>query len=467
MKRTKILATLGPATATKKQITRLIKAGANALRINLSHGNPEQWKSLISTVRSVSKDVAILVDTSGPELRLLGIESERELETDDVFSLSLKKHKTMPHLSHNVDLKTGTPLLLDDGALTAVIEGVSGGVAQVKMLDGGILTNRRKVTLPRAQTSFPILNRKDRKDLRFCLEQGIDAVALSFTRNKKDVSTCRRIVGKDVLIIAKIESAEGVDNVDEIIEHSDGIMIARGDLGVEIPLEEVPLIQKQIIEKCNRAAKPVIVATQMLESMTRNSRPTRAEASDVANAILDGADCLMLSQETAVGLYPAESVTTMSAIANTMDLSFTTRLERVSDSKIGIAEAISNAAYDLSVNLHINAIITATTSGFTARMISRFRPKVPIIGVAHDEHVKRQLQLSWGVTPITFDRTPTGSRKMVRQAVQSAMQAKLLTDSDVIIATAGIDTLQAGATNLIEVHNVGELLAAHKKSKKK
>ncbi len=463
MKRTKILATLGPATATKETMTRLVKAGTNAFRINLSHGNHEQWSELIKTARSVSSDVAILVDTSGPELRLLGIETPRELEVDDVFSLSLKKHKTMPHLSHDVELKKGTPVLLDDGAMTAIVEGVSNGVAQIKVLDGGVLIDRRKVTLPRAQTSFPILDAKDKKDLRFALTQGIDAVALSFTRNKKDVDVCRKVVGDDILIIAKIESAEGVQKVDEIIAASDGIMIARGDLGVEIPLEEVPLVQKQIIEKCNRAAKPVIVATQMLESMTRNSRPTRAEASDVANAILDGADCLMLSQETAVGLYPAESITTMSAIANTMDLSFTTRLERVSDSKIEIAEAISNAAYDLSVNLHIDAIITATTSGFTARMISRFRPKVPIIGIAHDEHVKRQLQFSWGVTPITFNRKPTGSRKMVRLAVQSAVDAKLLKDSDVIIATAGIDTLQAGATNLIEVHNVGELLLARKK----
>ncbi len=465
MKRTKIVATVGPSTDSSAILRKMIHAGANAFRINLSHGSQEQWKRLTHEIKQASQDVAIIVDTSGPEMRLVGVRSPRELQPNSVFSISLKKHETMPYLSHHVQVTKGTPLLIDDGSITAIVEGVSNDVAQIRVLDGGILTDRRKITLPKTQSTLPILSPKDKKDVKFMLKQGIDVVALSFTRNKKDVVTCRKLVGEDILIVAKIESSEGVENIDEIIEHANGIMIARGDLGVEIPLEEVPLVQKKIIEKCNRAAKPVIVATQMLESMTRNSRPTRAEASDVANAILDGADCLMLSQETAVGQYPIESVSTMAAIANTMDISFTTRLERVSDSKIEIAEAISNAAYDLSVNLHINAIITATTSGFTARMISRFRPKVPIIGIAHDQHIKRQLQLSWGVTPITFSRKPTGSRKMVRQAVQSAVDAKLLKDSDTIIATAGIDTLQAGATNLIEVHNVGELLAAHKKDK--
>ena len=465
MKRTKIVATVGPSTDSSAILRKMIHAGANAFRINLSHGSQEQWKRLTHEIKQASQDVAIIVDTSGPEMRLVGVRSPRELQPNSVFSISLKKHETMPYLSHHVQVTKGTPLLIDDGSITAIVEGVSNDVAQIRVLDGGILTDRRKITLPKTQSTLPILSPKDKKDVKFMLKQGIDVVALSFTRNKKDVVTCRKLVGEDILIVAKIESSEGVENIDEIIEHANGIMIARGDLGVEIPLEEVPLVQKKIIEKCNRAAKPVIVATQMLESMTRNSRPTRAEASDVANAILDGADCLMLSQETAVGQYPIESVSTMAAIANTMDISFTTRLERVSDSKIEIAEAISNAAYDLSVNLHINAIITATTSGFTARMISRFRPKVPIIGIAHDEHVKRQLQFSWGVTPITFNRKPTGSRKMVRLAVQSAVDAKLLKDSDTIIATAGIDTLQAGATNLIEVHNVGELLEVHKKKK--
>lgn len=463
MKRTKILATLGPATATQDAMKKLVAAGVDAFRINLSHGNHEQWKGLIATARSASEHVAVMVDTSGPELRILGVESPRELNAGDVFSLSLTKHKTMPHLSHDVDLKKGTPVLLDDGAMTAIVEGVSDSVAQVRLLDNGILTDRRKVTLPRAQTAFPILDAKDKKDLRFCLNEGVDAVALSFTRNKKDVAECRKVVGSEILIIAKIESAEGVENVDEIIAAADGIMIARGDLGVEIPLEEVPLVQKKIVEKCNRAAKPVIVATQMLESMTRNSRPTRAEASDVANAILDGADCLMLSQETAVGAYPIATVTTMAAIANTMDLSFTTRLSRVSESKISVAEAISNAVYDLSVNLHVDAIITATSSGFTARMISRFRPSVPVIGVAHNQRVKRQLQFNWGVTPITFKGAPKAAHKTILHAVLSGIEYGLISEKDTIIATAGVDTMQKGSTNLIEVHNVGELLAVHKK----
>lgn len=461
MKRTKIIATLGPAVDSKTTIEKLGRAGVNVFRINMSHGDHAQWKRFIKHARSTCKHAAILMDTKGPELRLMGVKQDFGLRNGDEMIVADKMHKKLPYISHSTQLKKGMTVLIDDGAITATVKSHAKGIITLKIIDGGVVTNKRKVTLPGHTIDFPILSSRDRKDLHFAKKQGVEAIALSFTRSAKDVKAARRVVGKDILIIAKIENHEGVRNINEIIDAADGIMVARGDLGVEIPLEEVPPLQKRIIGLCNHKAKPVIVATQMLESMTVNNRPTRAEASDVANAVLDGVDCLMLSGETAMGKYPVEAVKVMTRIAAAADESLQTGLARLSQEKIDVAEAISNAVFDLSLNLHVDAIVTATSSGFTARMVARFRPQIPIIGVAHDEKTKRQLEFTWGVTPIVFRGHSGNGHRTILHAVRSAYENKLLRKKDHIIATAGVDTKQTGSTNLIEVHNVGELLSVH------
>ena len=460
MKRTKILATLGPAVNNQQAITALIQAGANGLRINLSHGNQEQWMGLIKQARQANDDIPVIADTKGPELRILNVAQERELSSADTLTFSTQPHEDLPYLSQEVQLSVDDELLIDDGNISATVIDISDDAVTVKITHGGHFSNKRKITVPNTKDHLPILTKEDKEDLQ-ALKEHIDGVAVSFTRTAQDIKTVRELVGDECMLIAKIENQEGVDHIDEIIQASDAIMVARGDLGVEVPLEEVPLIQKRIIQACIKKAKPCIVATQMLESMIAHNKPTRAEASDVANAILDGADCVMLSGETAMGDYPIEAVKTMSNIAQRIETELHTTLPRVGNGRLKIAHAISNAVYDLSLNLEADAILTSTASGFTTRMVARFRPQTVLIGVAHSQHVKRRLQLSWGVTPILFLDADHHGHKTIHQAVRSALQHELIKENSLVIATAGVDTMQHGSTNLIEVHEVTDLLKYH------
>jgi pyruvate kinase len=460
VKRTKILATLGPSSSDEHTIRALLHAGANAFRINMSHGDVHQWEQLIHAIRAVSKDVPIVMDTEGPELRLLNIATEVRVSAGQLFPFALDRHDQLPYTSHPITLQAGQTVLFDDGAVSVIIDHVEGIVAYAKPHTDGVLTNRRKVTVPNSSIDLPILSENDHEHLAFCKHMGVDAIALSFTQSAKDVQTCRSAVGEHTMIVAKIENYSGVQRINEIIKEADAIMVARGDLGVEIPLEDVPIVQKRIIRACNNVGKPVIVATQMLESMTFASRPTRAEVSDVANAIMDGADCVMLSGETAKGKYPVDTVRTMARIALRVDPTMRAAIMH-RDEKLSIAEAISNAVYDISEHLKADAIVSATSSGFTARMVARFRPQIPIIAVAHDERVMRQLQLTWGVTPCTFADKDIAPHKTILKAVHTGLACGALRESDVIIATAGVDTAKQGSTNLIEVHSVKDLLAYH------
>ena len=462
MKRTKILATLGPAVDSKEAIQELLQAGANGLRINLSHGDHEQWKRFITYARSTNEDIPLIADTKGPELRILNVAEARELQRNDTLTFSTQPHQDLPYISQEVTLSEGDDILIDDGNISACVIDVSDDAVTVKITNGGSFSNKRKLTVPNTKDHLPILTEEDKQDLAFCIEQGIDAVAISFARTEKDIQDVRAVVGDEPMLIAKIENQEGVEHIQELIHAADAIMVARGDLGVELPLEEVPLIQKKIIKACLKQAKPVIVATQMLESMVAHNKPTRAEASDVANAILDGADCVMLSGETAMGNYPTEAVRVMSNIAARIEPELTTSLSRVGNDRLRIAHAISNAVYDLSLNLQADAIITSTASGFTARMIARFRPHTTLIGVAHGQATKRRLQLTWGVTPITFLEGDHSGHKTIREAVRAALENNLIDEKSLVITTAGVDTMQHGSTNLIEVHPVSDLLAYHK-----
>jgi pyruvate kinase len=462
MKRTKILATVGPASSDPRTIKEMLDAGANAFRINMSHGDHTQWEQLINTIRSITKDAPIIMDTEGPELRLVNVAGEIRLIAGEEFIFATAEYPALPYTSHPITLREGQIVLFDDGAVSVIIEKVDNNVVTARAHADGVLTNRRKVTVPNSLIDLPILSAEDREDLQFCKQMGVDAIALSFTQTAKDVEACRAVVGPGVMIIAKIENHGGVHHITELIRAADGIMVARGDLGVEIPLEDVPIVQKRIIRACNNTGKPVIVATQMLESMTVASRPTRAEVSDVANAIMDGADCVMLSGETARGKYPVETVRTMARIAERIDPTMRAAMQHPNE-KIAVAEAISTAVYELSEHLKADAIVSATSSGFTARMVARFRPQVPIIAVAHDERIKRQLQLTWGVTPCTFIDQEFSAHKTILKAVRTGLQYNLLKETDVVIVTAGVDTAKQGSTNLIEVHSIKELLAYHDK----
>jgi pyruvate kinase len=460
VKRTKIIATIGPATSERETIVGLVAAGVNAFRINLSHGDPAQWASLIETIRTVTQDLPIIVDTQGPEVRLVNVPHPIHIKPGQEFVISTAPNSHIAHATHSLPLKPGQIILLDDGAITMLVEHVHGHTIHCRVQTEGTLTDRRKLTVPSDILDLPVLSESDITNILFCLERGADGVALSFTQRPEDVQTCRAVIGTAPFIIAKIENRAGVVHAERIIHEADAVMIARGDLGVEIPLEEVPTVQKRLALVANRLGKPVVVATQMLESMTTNPQPTRAEVSDVANAILDGADAIMLSGETARGRYPVQTVQTMARIAQATDQEVKPRFMRTEQGRVSTAEGISAAVYDLSESLHADAIVSATASGFTARMVSRFRPHIPIIAVAHDERAKRALQLCWGVTPIVFAKE-TSAHETIPDALRTAVAAGLLAPDNLVIATAGVNTRKHGSTNLIEVHRVRDLLTFH------
>lgn len=479
MKRTKIVCTLGPAVAGEDKIKELIKGGMNVARFNFSHGSHEEHLERYNHVRKASIDlktpVAALLDTKGPEIRLKSFAQGKvmlekgttfTLTIDDVDGTASKASITYKNLPN--DVKVGTVILLDDGLIELHVSKISGNDIICQVMNSGQISNNKGVNVPDTKLTMPFISEKDHADIVFGIQTGYDFIAASFTRNAGDIREIKKILADNnctsIKIIAKIENAEGIQNLDEILEIADGVMVARGDMGVEIPLEEVPILQKLMIKKAYACGKHVITATQMLDSMMKNPRPTRAETTDVANAIFDGTSAIMLSGETAAGTYPIESVNTMTKIAKRTEKEvdyakkFSDRVDYDSDKDItnAIGRATCTTAYDLSAV----AIITVTESGHTARQISKFRPQVPIIGCTPSQSTYNQLALSWGVTPVLFDRA-TNTDDLLTSAVSVAKASGLVKDGDLVIITAGVPLGVVGSTNLIRVHIVGEKLSMH------
>ena len=477
LKKTKIVCTIGPASQSPEVLEQLIKNGMNVARLNFSHGSHEEHLENIKTIKRIRRKLnvplGLMLDTKGPEIRI-GKFEEKEyfLKPDDIFTLTTRNivgNKDIVSVSYEglpQDVEKGSIISVDDGLIQLeVIEIKDGTEIVCRVQNNGVISNNKGVNLPGRVTNLPSITPKDVDDIKFGIENGIDMIAASFVRKKEDIYDIRKVLedhgGEDILIISKIESQEGVDNADEIIEASDGIMVARGDLGVEIRTELIPLVQKEIIRKCNKAAKPVITATQMLDSMQRNPRPTRAETTDVANAIIDGTDCVMLSGETAAGKYPVEAVKTMRDICITTELSddfeeniYQTEIDR----KITTTNAISKSTCTIASQLRAKAIITCTASGNTAKAVSKFRPRTNIIACTIDEKVARRLSVSWGVYPIIVD-TAYETDELIERAIVGALKENYVQEGDLTVLTAGIPLGVSGTSNLIKVHVIGDIIA--------
>lgn len=478
MRKTKIVCTIGPASESVDKLVQLIEAGMNVSRLNFSHGNHEEHAARIKNIREAAsktgKNVGILLDTKGPEIRTNDMENGAiELTTGqecivsmtEVLGTSEKFSVTYDQLID--DVHPGAKILLDDGLIGLEVISIDKSSNEIKtrVLNSGTLKNKKGVNVPGVSVNLPGITDKDAKDILFGIEQGVDFIAASFVRRATDVLEIRQLLeennGSNIHIIPKIENQEGVDNINEILEVSDGLMVARGDLGVEIPAEEVPLVQKELIKKCNTLGKPVITATQMLDSMQRNPRPTRAEASDVANAIFDGTDAIMLSGETAAGQYPVEAVQTMHNIASRAEQALDHKellSARSKDTEHNITDAIGQSVAHTALNLEVNAIITPTESGHTARMISKYRPKAPIIAATSNDHVLRRLALVWGVYPQLGQKAET-TDEMLAVAVEESVNSGLVSHGDLVVITAGVPVGEAGTTNLMKIHVVGDILA--------
>lgn len=475
MRKTKIICTIGPASEDKEVLSKLVENGMDVARLNFSHGTHEEHEKRINTIREVSKHknkpVAIILDTKGPEIRIGTFEKGQvELNKGQKFTLTTREDTVgneekvwvnYSRLPQKVD--TGSRILLDDGLIELkVLEKYDYDVV-CEVQNSGILKDKKGVNLPGVNVDLPAVTEKDYKDIIFGIRKDVDFIAASFIRSASDVLEIRRILEDNdafnIGIISKIENRQGVENIKEIIKTSDGIMVARGDLGVEIPAEEVPLIQKRIIKMCNDVGKPVITATQMLESMINNPRPTRAEASDVANAILDGTDAVMLSGETAVGRFPVETVSIMGKIAEKAETAIDYReiFYKKNSSKKTITDAISHATVTTAMDLEARAIITATKSGYTARMVSKYRPPSKIIAVTPDEKVLRKLSLSWGVIALKSPNKET-TDEMIEESLFAALEGGYIKNGDLVVITAGVPVGVTGTTNLLKVEIVGDVL---------
>ncbi|MDN7227056.1 pyruvate kinase [Planococcus liqunii] len=478
MRKTKIVCTIGPASETPELLESLIEAGMNVARLNFSHGSHEEHALRIQRIREASKKtgkiIGILLDTKGPEIRTHNMENNGvELVTGQSIAISMTEVLGTNELFSITygqlieDVNEGSIILLDDGLIELRVTGIDkeNGLIHTYVENAGTLKSKKGVNVPGVSVQLPGITEKDAQDILFGIEQGVDFIAASFVRRSSDVMEIRELLennnGAHIQIIPKIENQEGVDNIDDILMISDGLMVARGDLGVEIPAEVVPLVQKSLIEKCNSAGKPVITATQMLDSMQRNPRPTRAEASDVANAIFDGTDAIMLSGETAAGLYPVESVETMHRIAMTTEgalnykqIVSTRRKEKESN----MTEAIGQAVAYTALNLKVKAIIAPTESGHTARMISKYRPGVMIIAVTSADIASRKLTLVWGVQPIVGSKVHS-TDELLENAVDESLKHHFVKHGDLVVITAGVPVGQAGTTNLMKVHLIGDSIA--------
>lgn len=474
MKRTKIVCTLGPASETKEVLSKLVESGMNVARLNFSHGSHEEHKVKMDLVKKVSREkgipVALLLDTKGPEIRIKQFATGQvELKEGQEFVLTTRdiqgneREVAVTYDNFHNELKPGNVVLIDDGLVKVRVEKIEGQDVFCRVENGGELKNNKSINLPNVSINLPAITQKDREDIEFGIREDIDYIAASFVRKAEDVLEIRRVLEENhaehIHIISKIENREGVDNINDIIEVSDGIMVARGDLGVEIPPEEVPLVQKMIIDKCNDLGKPVITATQMLDSMIRNPRPTRAEVADVANAIFDGTDAIMLSGETAAGKYPIDAVQTMCRIAVKIEnsLNYREMLKAFSMKEVTVTNAISHATCTTAQGLGASAIITATSSGYTARMVSKYRPEAPIIAFTPDERVVRKLVLVWGIYPVQIERF-TNTDELFEYSAQKAVEKELVENGDLVVITAGIPVGISGTTNLLKVETIGEIL---------
>lgn len=472
MRRAKIIATLGPATDTEGTVARLIEAGANAFRLNFSHGTQEEHERRLGEVRHAAAAagiaVAVLQDLAGPKLRTGRIRGGTvELPDGKTVLLTAQQVEgtaeripvTYPYLAE--DVPPGSRILLDDGRIELEAVSREGDELRCRVVHGGVLGERKGVNFPGLSLRLPALTEKDREDLAFGLEKGVDYVALSFVRRAADLEEARAWMeraGKVVPLIAKIEKPQALEDLPAILEASDGVMVARGDLGVELPPEQVPILQKEIIEQANARGRLVIVATQMLESMMHEPRPTRAEASDVANAIIDGADAVMLSGETAIGKYPVEAVEMMARIIVEAERSGRHgdigALQVSPPTAISYAQAISHAAREIAHDLDLKAIVAFSQSGFTARLIAKDRPRVPILAVTPDERVYRQLALLWGVTPVLCPFAPD-TDGMIRLVEEELVARGLLAPGDLVVILGGMPVAARGMTNFLKIHRVG------------
>ncbi|MBA9087413.1 pyruvate kinase [Fontibacillus solani] len=471
MRKTKIVCTIGPSSESLENIKKLILAGMNVARLNFSHGDFEEHGGRIKNIRQASeelgKSVAILLDTKGPEIRTGKLKEEPiELEQDQFITLTTeeilgdKDRISVTYVDLPGDVEVGSTILIDDGLIGLTVVEVQGTEIKCRIINGGTIKSKKGVNVPGVKISLPGITEKDANDIKFGIESGIDFIAASFVRKASDVLEIRQLLEKHnaahIQIISKIENQQGIDNLDEILEVSDGLMVARGDLGVEIPAEDVPLAQKRMIEKCNIAGKPVITATQMLDSMQRNPRPTRAEASDVANAIFDGTDAIMLSGETAAGKYPVESVETMSRIAEKAESALEYReifIKQSNAQQTTVTEAISQAVANSALELNAKAIITSTETGYTARMVSKYRPKAPIIAVTTEDQTMRRLALNWGVTPVK-GTLAASTDEMFDYAMKGGLDSGLVKEGDLVVITAGVPLGRSGSTNLIKIGQV-------------
>ena len=455
MKKTKIICTMGPRTIDKIILKELIAGGMNVARFNFSHGSYEEHAERIALVRQVSEQlgipVALMLDTKGPEIRtgLLKDGKKVSLEQGKEFTLYTEEREgdetgcSITYQQLVYDVRKGDTILIDDGLIGLEVQRVSADKIECIIKNGGELGERKGVNVPNVKIHLPGVTQKDREDILFGIEQGVDYIAASFVRNSDCIMDIREILednhGRDIGIIAKIENAEGVENIDEILDAADGIMVARGDLGVEIPADQVPHIQKKIINKCNRKCKPVVTATQMLDSMIRNPRPTRAEAGDVANAIYDGSDAIMLSGETAMGKYPVEAVRMMAKIAETteahLDYSNLQKLNKKQRKK-DISMAVGFASVSTAEILKASCLVVPTMTGYTARMISSLRPKTPIYAISPSEQAVRRMQLYWGVYAMPGE-TEDSTRHMITNSMKIILRRKLIKKGELAVFTAG------------------------------
>jgi len=470
VRKTKVIATLGPACDDPAVLARMIEAGMNVARLNFSHGTADEHEARLVRLREASRkvgqSVATMLDTRGIEVRVgLFEEGLVDLEAGDRFTLHHEERKgdergvAVSYEGLWRAVQPGDPILIDDGSIELVVETVEDESVHCRVRRGGVLRDRKGMNLPHTELQFRSMGIENREDLVFAAEHDLDYVAASFVRNAGDVEEVRQVLvehGSRLPIIAKIENRPGVANLEEIVAAADGTMVARGDLGVELPVEEVPAVQKKIIRATVISGKPVITATQMLDSMERNPRPTRAEASDVANAIFDGTSAVMLSGETAVGLYPVEAVRTMAALALQAEASLSQygHLQQVQpDLGNKVSEAVSQAAVTMARHLDAAAILTLTESGFTSRMISKYRPPCPILAVTASAAVERRLCMNWGVTALCCDGQNGDEAKMAF-GIRRARELGYVEDGDVVVATAGLSK-QVGTTNMIRVLTVG------------
>jgi len=469
-KKTKIVCTIGPASQSPKVLSEMIRAGMDVCRLNCAHGDRKQYTQIIAAVRKISDNrIPILLDVKGHDIRVVGLELHLDVSTGEHVRLSSagshlasssNKIKTI-QISYNrlgAEVRLGHKILVDDGKIALEIIKASDDWVECRALNDGSVRPHCSVNVPGVVLSnfSKESHRKFLNDIEFAKKAKLDFLGLSFVNSASEIEFVnKRIAGSGIGIISKIESSMGVKNFGEILEASYGIMVARGDLGVELPPEDVPIIQKKIIRACNVAGKPVITATQMLDSMINNPRPTRAETSDVANAILDGTDAVMLSGESAIGNYPVEAVNMLYRII--------VRTEEVLQGNINVeiknpGDAVSKAAYDASLELPVTKILSLTHSGHTARMIARFRPKAPIVAVTNSERVNRQLRLVWGVAPVRKHYRSTCTDERVYYSVKTAIEAGLLSPHDFVVLTAGITFGEKAVTNLMELREVSDVL---------